>query len=565
MKKLKTTQKAGLIAFIAVLVLLVIYIGVSLFYTNRFYPNSTVNGVNSSSAKLDKVKEGIREQARDYEITIIERSKNVSTLTSEEVGLSVDTETGAIDDLLAGQNGFAWPAALFEPTDYVSEAIVSVDRKVLEDSVSGLPCLMDSHQSKTQDATFAFSDGKFVVVEEVYGTELNKSDLVDHLYDAIMSLQPSLDLEAQKVYVQPKVLSDDKELNAKIEKLNESLNMTVTYDNGDVVNADNIQEWISVDDAGNVVYDEEAIAAFVEDMAERTDTVGKSRAFSATGGTVVTVDGGSYGWKIDVQAETEHLINDLKSGKSVEREPVYEHTAASHGDNDYGNSYVEVDISRQHVWLYVDGGLVTQTDCVTGNLMRNLGTHTGTYFVEYKQQNRVLNGGEESVEVKYWMPFNGGEGLHDAWWKKSFGGDQYIEDGSHGCVNLPSSQAKIIYENVDAGFPVIIYASSGNYNPAPNPNAPAVNSIIEVLKDLKGVNETNYVQIIQMMDLYNTLPPESQEQVVYKKRFFNGYNVALQYAERLGMPETPVEDAATGEVVTEQSAAENGAPEEGTM
>ena len=59
--------------------------------------------------------------------------------------------------------------------------------------------------------------------------------------------------------------------------------------------------------------------------------------------------------------------------------------------------------------------------------------------------------------VNYWMPFNGGIGLHDATWRSEFGGDIYMYDGSHGCVNLPLANAGVIYNNVSAGTKVIVY------------------------------------------------------------------------------------------------------------
>jgi lipoprotein-anchoring transpeptidase ErfK/SrfK len=55
------------------------------------------------------------------------------------------------------------------------------------------------------------------------------------------------------------------------------------------------------------------------------------------------------------------------------------------------------------------------------------------------------------------MPFNGGIGIHDATWRRKFGGDIYKRDGSHGCINCPLSLAKTIYENIDVGTPIICY------------------------------------------------------------------------------------------------------------
>ena len=55
------------------------------------------------------------------------------------------------------------------------------------------------------------------------------------------------------------------------------------------------------------------------------------------------------------------------------------------------------------------------------------------------------------------MPFNGNIGLHDASWRGAFGGNVYKNDGTHGCVNLPSYLAKKIFDNIEEGTPIICY------------------------------------------------------------------------------------------------------------
>ena len=58
------------------------------------------------------------------------------------------------------------------------------------------------------------------------------------------------------------------------------------------------------------------------------------------------------------------------------------------------------------------------------------------------------------------MPFSGGCGIHDATWRSSFGGDQYLYDGSHGCVGVSLSNAKTIYNNVSVGTHVVVYGGA---------------------------------------------------------------------------------------------------------
>ena len=86
---------------------------------------------------------------------------------------------------------------------------------------------------------------------------------------------------------------------------------------------------------------------------------------------------------------------------------------------------------------------------------------TGIFPVAYKESPSTLVGANYSTKVQYWMPFYEGEGLHDAWWRTAFGGEIYKTNGSNGCLNLPSNVAQSIYENIDAGVPIVIYYEPG--------------------------------------------------------------------------------------------------------
>jgi lipoprotein-anchoring transpeptidase ErfK/SrfK len=66
----------------------------------------------------------------------------------------------------------------------------------------------------------------------------------------------------------------------------------------------------------------------------------------------------------------------------------------------------------------------------------------------------------EGFWVDKWMRTTwSGYGLHDAQWREDseFGGDTYKENGSHGCINMPTDDAYHIYDNTYLGMPVIIY------------------------------------------------------------------------------------------------------------
>ena len=67
------------------------------------------------------------------------------------------------------------------------------------------------------------------------------------------------------------------------------------------------------------------------------------------------------------------------------------------------------------------------------------------------------------------MKFDGNIGLHDAeyhtddngfkhgWRNRSdFGGETYIKNGSHGCVNMPHEEVMEVSEYVDLGTKVLV-------------------------------------------------------------------------------------------------------------
>lgn len=116
------------------------------------------------------------------------------------------------------------------------------------------------------------------------------------------------------------------------------------------------------------------------------------------------------------------------------------------------NTFVVIDISTQTLKLYVNNELILETFVVTGK--DSTPTYCGFFRIREKEEDVYWP--EFKVKVDYWMPFNRGEGMHDASWRKKFGSDLYKEEGSHGCVNIPKKHITTIYDNVEVGTPVLV-------------------------------------------------------------------------------------------------------------
>lgn len=128
------------------------------------------------------------------------------------------------------------------------------------------------------------------------------------------------------------------------------------------------------------------------------------------------------------------------------------------------NKYVEVDISEQKTKLYVNGKEIFSTSNVTGCVNKGTESDIGCFDIDDKQTdtNLIAYNTDGSLKykspVKYWMPYNYGEGLHDADnWRNEYGKDIYIYNGSHGCINMPLDATKYIFENVEIGDTVLVH------------------------------------------------------------------------------------------------------------
>ena len=118
-------------------------------------------------------------------------------------------------------------------------------------------------------------------------------------------------------------------------------------------------------------------------------------------------------------------------------------------------TYVDVSIDTQTLTYFVNGAPVLVAPTVTGSPGRS--TPRGVFAIDSMIPGKYLTGPTWHVYVNRWMRFSGNCGIHDANWRKSFGGEIYKHNGSHGCVNIPYDQAVALYNMVAIGTPVIVH------------------------------------------------------------------------------------------------------------
>lgn len=473
---------------------LVIYVGLSIFFMSHFYFNTTLNGKNVSGYSADKVFDNWEDEIGNYSLKIVESDGTESELKGSDIDMVLQWDD-TIAKMISKQNGFAWPAKLFNPDQNTSEAIVTFDEDKLDSALDGFSFMDKSKQIDPVDATVSDYDKNdgYTLVESVPGTAIDKPALKENIEKALYGLADTYQITEGNGYLAPKIANDDEKLLAAIDTMNKYAGSEIDYEIGsekETLDINTFADWLSINDNEKVEIDEEKVADYVAELGTKYNTYGKSKQLATSYGTTITMSNCHYGWKIDAETEAAAIVDDIKGGEKVTRDLNYQYTAASHTGNDYGNSYVEINLTAQHLYLYKNGSLVIDSDFVSGNPSKGNATHTGVFGVTYTERNATLKGQNYATPVSFWMPFNGNEGMHDATWRSSFGGSIYKRNGSHGCVNLPYSVAQTIFENVSAGFPVFVYELAGTESQKgiDQDAAAAVDSAISAIGEVTAVS-----------------------------------------------------------------------------
>ena len=304
--------------------------------------------------------------------------------------------------------------------------------------------------------------GVFLLFSLVFaGCGKRKEEQVpESLPEEVSKEEPEPEEAAEEEPEEPELTPEELAEIEKEEKREKIRNISLSISFGDsreTLDGEAVSGWLEEEPDGTYGIREEDVREYVNGLSKKYDTFGISRKFRTHDGDTVTVKGGDYGWWMNRPETTQQLCERILSGESGEFEPVYYGTGLYWGENDIGNTYVEINTREQHLYVWKDGSRVYDSDFVSGGLMKGNSTPDGTYAITYKEKDATLVGENYSSAVKYWMPFNGNIGMHDAPWRDAFGGHIYYMNGSHGCVNLPTKAAADIYEIVTKGEPVVVY------------------------------------------------------------------------------------------------------------
>ena len=454
------SSRAKKILIIAAAVLVIYFAGV-IYFHSHFLSGTLLNGHKVGGQKVEEVQKTIESDLGAHTLKLMERKDREDEIPAESIDMTIDLGD-SVQKALDQQNEFLWFTAFFRDIKATLKPNVTYDEAKLTSVINGLNCFKKENIEKPVNAKIQLKGDEFVVVDEVYGTTVDKKKLTAAIKDALDSSKTKLDLEKEDLYKNPTIYADGEEVKKALEDIKKYTAVVMTYDfdyTTETVDKSLINKWIKVSKKMKVSLDYDKVLDYVEDLAAKYDTYATVRDFKNSYGNKVKVYYGSYGWKISQTKEAKKLIKVIKKGESVKREPIYmfEAVCRKKGNIDWDDTYAEVSISDQQMWYYKNGKCVLSTSIVTGDVTKGRSTPKGAYALMYKTRNVSLTGQGYSSPVSYWMPFDTNVGFHDATWRGSFGGGIYRGNGSHGCVNMPYYEAQSLYQMIEPGCPVFVY------------------------------------------------------------------------------------------------------------
>lgn len=450
-------KKVLLKAFIVILVLLVLATLTYCFTQTHFLWGTTIDGVNCSLMSKEKAIYEINQKKQLEYLTFKFVNGNSYTISGTEIDMQVDSKR--IDEIFRQQH-----SNYKESRSYDIKGHVLVDLELLKSYLETIPELQEKQMEAPQDAYIVFKKDMFYIKKETYGNVIDFDEALNLAVIKIRDCENTVDFEPITQVV-PAVSEDD--LINKYDELNSILNTSINFqlNNGELYTLDStiIKNWLYQDENGDFYFDIEAgVSAFVEELASCIDSINSVMYFNATdieGLTSVNISQNLRAY-LNKEAQIAEIHELIGSDTNILKQPIYDITPIF----DMLTSRIEIDITRQHIWFYLNGELIVDTPCVTGNISIGYDTPPGVFFLLNKNRGVYLegynkDGSKYKSYVEFWMRFNQGIGMHDATWRGQFGGEIYKTSGSHGCVNMPYEAAKKTYEYIDSTIPIIVYYS----------------------------------------------------------------------------------------------------------
>ncbi|WP_052226281.1 L,D-transpeptidase family protein [Microbacterium mangrovi] len=404
-------------------------------------PGTAVAGVPVGGMTAGAAAQAIQQKLSQTTIEVAGPNGNVS-LTGADLGATVDAETlakSAYDAHPMWKVG-SWFAE-------VKDATVTLNPATAE---AALHKVAPSLFADPRNATVAYNAdaAKYVVTPAVAGKGVELASVAAALKQSFVTGKTASPVAITGVTV-PAATSTATAKQVAV-KLNAVLDMGGFYVGSErvvPVSPATMASWLTittdVDGKISVSADAAKIQKAVPTAAQIDQTVRNGSAIADSEGSILRVetptqDGRTLG---DTSKVAEQFAAQLEKGDGAYKLPV----TVVPGKTTKIVRQLEVNLTEQRVYLKQDGKVVDSWLVSSGHDITP--TFTGHYRVYVHLPVQTMRGlnvdGTKytTPDVPWIMYFNGGEGFHGVYWHNNWGHKM-----SHGCVGMPISRAKQLYD-----------------------------------------------------------------------------------------------------------------------
>lgn len=432
--------------------------------SDSFYPNSFLNNNEISGMTPDEVIEAYKNDFNNEKLTIIvEDTGDEESLSFAALNINYENFIKYVNNSYKNQE-ISKEEFLGEASrkDYAYDFINDIDMDAFTEE--NLSDFFSDNVAMSRDAYVLVDpeSGEVTIEPEVFGNEVSFDILKEKVAEALSTRDYTIKVTSDD-YIKPDILSDDPLLSERKATLEKVIDKEISIKLcGEITSLSGKELWSILDGSDDLISDK-AYENYISKVKSKYDSCYFNRPFTTSYGDEITLEHGNYGWVIDA-GKTKEII--AKAVTSSSSKPSVEVAYSRYGQrpalHEFNDTYIEVSISGQHVWAYVNGECLLSDDIISGEITTNdpeTTTNRGVFRLSYKQLKAVLRGADYEEPVTYWMPFDGGIGFHDATWRddSEFGGETYMGNGSHGCVNMRLSSAAVLFDIIDKEIPIIVW------------------------------------------------------------------------------------------------------------
>jgi lipoprotein-anchoring transpeptidase ErfK/SrfK len=356
--------------------------------------------------------------------------------------------------------------------------LYAIDEKKLTDFTDSVT---KKFEVESRDAGLVMRGTEVQVIPAVYGKKIVTGSLKEQIKGAVESGDSSrISLSVQEV--KPSIMDTETADAVAKSKAILELPVRLTY-KSDIFAPEKtvVGGWIyfkSVTIGNKPVLvpevDNKRVSSYLYAISDRyTIPAVNTRVTLKNGSNPVTTQEGKDGSQIDVESASAYITAALNSGKGVDMALKTEVIKSKKMVNNVlvadWSKYIGVDLSEQKMCAYTSGGVVVNCWKVTTG-QRGRSTPVGTFLIRRKAGAGGRPGSKGGgvcmpnppsryplCGINYVSYFtSAGHAIHEAWWRRSYGGPDYVYNGSHGCVNVTYDLAKFIYYWAPLGTPVVI-------------------------------------------------------------------------------------------------------------